>query len=147
MVLESKPVMINNTCSTTIISSPITQACLQEGRAKSLALDISHDPSMDLATDLGFISTLYHTTCLRPGGGLQEAIQKISTMFSYHGFSAATDLAVITINHHIRYISLTIYHERHQLFLTAIIYHSQRPNLRNGSPLCNINHSSPLTTW
>lgn len=46
----------------------------KEGRTRSIALDVTHDPSsMDLLSPLGFVSACYHATCIRPGGGLLAA--------------------------------------------------------------------------
>ena len=39
-----------------------------------MALDYEHDPkTMDLMSDQGFLSALYHATCVRPGGGALAA--------------------------------------------------------------------------
>ena len=49
-------------------------SCLKEGRTNSIALDIAHDPSsMDLSTPTGFVTALYHATCLKPGSGMLAA--------------------------------------------------------------------------
>ena len=37
-------------------------------------MDVLHDPSsMDLLTPVGFVSALYHATCLKPGSGFLAA--------------------------------------------------------------------------
>ena len=39
-----------------------------------MAMDVLHDPaSMDLLSPIGFVSALYHATCLRPGSGFLAA--------------------------------------------------------------------------
>ena len=45
---------------------------MQEGR-KAMGLDIKYDPSMDITTTQGLISTLHAATRLRPGSAALAA--------------------------------------------------------------------------
>lgn len=52
----------------------IIAVVVQEGRTNSVAMDYDHDPkTMYLLSDQGFLSALYHATCVRPGGGALAA--------------------------------------------------------------------------
>lgn len=46
---------------------------MQEGRTSAMAMDITHDESMNMLTDVGFVSTLYHAACVKVGGGFLAA--------------------------------------------------------------------------
>ncbi|CAL1141155.1 unnamed protein product [Cladocopium goreaui] len=52
----------------------VTRGEFQEGRTSSVAMDLDHNPeTMNMLTNTGFVSALYHATCLRPGSGCLAA--------------------------------------------------------------------------
>ncbi|CAL1135367.1 unnamed protein product [Cladocopium goreaui] len=60
----------------------VTRGEFEEGRTNSVAMDYDHDPkTMDLLSDQGFLSALYHATCVRPGG--KEEISELASYKPY----------------------------------------------------------------
>ena len=52
---------------------------------KSVAMDVDHSNTMDMLTETGFLTSLYHSTCIKPGGGCLAAPVCSSFVYMFLG--------------------------------------------------------------